>query len=115
MEWLIILIIIVSAVGSIISALFRYFLSKSATNLVQAFEEEQAELKKLVYRYSIKTYQGQIPLVISNRVVSKLTNMKNNFKQMDQIRQQKYNAKMSGMISNVKSAGFTNFEPGGFY
>ena len=115
MEWFIILIIIVAVTGPIISVLFWYFLIKSAVNHVQAFEEEQAELKKLVKRYSNKTYQGQIPLVISNRVVSKLMSMKNHFNQMDHIRQQSYDTKMSGMIGDVTSAGFTNFDPGSLY
>lgn len=115
MEWLIILIIIVSVVVPIISFLFWHFLIKSAVNHVQAFEEEQAELKKLVKRYSNKTYQGQLPLVISNRVVSKLMSMKNHFNQMDHTRQQRYDSRMSGMISNLTNAGFTNFDPGSLY
>ena len=115
MEWIIILIIILAIVGPIVSLLFWGFIIKAAIDHVQAYEKEQAELMKLVKRYSKKKYHGQIPHEINNQMASKLMSMKNHLNQMDDFRRQQYETKMSGMINNVTSAGFTNFDPNSLY
>ena len=115
MEWRIILIIIVSVAGPIISILFWVFVIKVAVNHAQAFEKEQAALRKLVKHYSKKKYRGKIPPKINSHVTTKLMSMKDHMNSMDSLRQQKFQTKMDGMISNVTGAGFTDFDPSSLY
>ena len=115
MEFLIILIIIISIVGPILTVLFWVFVIKAAVNHVQAFEKDQRKFMNLVNRYSKDAKRGQVPPEVNQQLMSKLMNMRNHMNQMDQLRRQQCETKISGMVSDVTSAGFTNFDPGSLY
>ena len=115
MELIIILIIIVSVLGPVIGILFWVFIIKAAINHVKAFEKDQRKIMNLINRYSEEAKQGHVPPEINQQLSSNLMNMRNHLNQMDHLRRQQYETKMSGMISNVTSAGFTNFDPGSLY
>ena len=115
MEFFIILIIILAIAGPILSLLFWIFIIKMAVDHVQAFEKDQRKLMNLINQYSAKGKHSDIPPEINQQVISKLMSMKNHMNSMDHLRRQQYETKMSGMISNVTSAGFTNFDPGSYY
>jgi uncharacterized membrane protein YqiK len=115
MEWLIILIIVLSIVGPIIGIIFWVLVIKAVVNHVQAFERDQRKLMDLVSRYSKQAKTGQLPPGVDQQVMNKLMSMRNHMNQMDDLRRQQYETKMTGMISSVTGAGFTNFDPGSFF
>ena len=115
MDWLIILIIIVAVASPIIGIIFWIFVIKAVVDHVKAFERDQRELADLINRYSNQAQTGQLPQGINQQVISRLMSMQNHMNQMNDLQRQKYETKMSGMVSSVTGAGFTNFDPNSFY
>ena len=114
MEWLIILIIVLSIVGPIIGIIFWVLVVKAVVNHVQAFERDQRKLMDLVNRHSKQAKTGQLPPGVNQQLMTRLMSMRNHMDQMDSVRRQQCETRIDGMISNVTAAGFTNFDPDSF-
>lgn len=115
MEWIIIIIVVIAVLSPIVGLLFWYFVIRAVVNHAQAFEKEQRDLIRLINKYSQENYSGQVPTNVSNEVYRKLSSMQNHMGQMDHLRRQQYETKMTGMTSSVIGAGFTNFDPSDYY
>lgn len=115
MEWIFIIFIAIAILSPIVGGLFWYFVIRTVVNHAQAFEKEQRDLMQLINKYSQENYSGQVPSNVSNEVYRKLANMQNHKGQMDYLRQQQFETKMTGMTSSVIGAGFTNFDPSSYY
>ncbi len=115
MEAIFIIVIVISVLSPVVGLIFWYFVIKAAINHVSAFEKEERDLMRLINQYSNENYKGQIPSKINYQVKSKLMSMQNHLGQMDSLRQQQYETRISGMTSSVMNAGFTDFDPSSFY